>query len=149
MTAALQVSDDAHAWAFTEQRITQLCVDPASCRLESWTLQASFIVRIGVPFQYSSADGTSRRIDPENPVEVAPLLALVGTSVDSLIVTRAGSLALTLSDGSSLAIDSHPTYEAFEVQGGGALEGMGYLASPGGGPPWGRSRTRLSKRDDG
>ena len=98
MTAALQVSDDAHAWAFTEQRITQLCVDPASFRLESWTLQAS-----------SSADGTSRRIDPENPVEVAPLLALVGTSVASLIVTRAGSLALTLSDGSSLAIDSHPT----------------------------------------
>ena len=144
MTAALQATDDVHSWSFTEQRITQICVDPASCRIESWTLHGSFVLRFGVPFEYVSPEGTSRRIDPERPLEVAPLLPLIGTSVTSLVVTRAGTLALSIADGSSLRVESHPQFEAFEVQGGGALEGMGYLASPGGASPWGRSRIRPS-----
>ena len=29
-----------------------------------------------------------------------------------------------------------PRYEAWQVQGGGALEGLAYVARPGGGAPW-------------
>jgi hypothetical protein len=45
-------------------------------------------------------------------------------------------LRLEFGDGSSLDSAPHPRLEAWEVQGGGALEGMAYRSRPGGGVPW-------------
>jgi hypothetical protein len=137
MSATLDESYERHVWTLSGHRVTQVCVDPSSCRLQAWSLQASLEIRFGVPFQLVLADASSREIDPEAPEQVAPLLTSIGREVLRLTVTRSGSLELRLSDGSVISVDSHPRYEAFEVVGGGALEGMGYLASPGGGSPWG------------
>ena len=136
MSATLDESHERHIWTLSGHRVTQVCVDPDSCRLQAWSLQASLEIRFGVPFQLVLADASSREIDPEAPEQVAPLLTAIGREVLRLTVTRSGSLELRLSDGSVISVDSHPRYEAFEVVGGGALEGMAYLATPGGGSPW-------------
>ena len=137
MSAHLEELDDRHVWRLSGHRVTQLCVDPSSCRLQSWSLQASLEIRFGVPFQLVLVDGSSREIDPEAPEQVAPLLTTIGREIARLTVTRSGSLEVRLSDASVIAVDSHPRYEAFEVQGGGSLEGMSYRANPGGMSLWG------------
>lgn len=135
MTATLDQSPDAHSWRFDGHRITQLCVDIGSVRLQSWSLQASLEVRVSVPFLLGEAGMATRAIDPGEPEELAPLLTLVGRTLDALRVTRTGAMTILFSDGTEIEVASHDRYEAFEVQGGGALEGVGYLARPGGGSP--------------
>lgn len=136
MSASLEETFDRHAWTFENQPVTQLCVHRASCRLESWTLQAMLEIRLNAPFRFSLPDGTSRTIDPEATEQVAPLLTLIGRAVAYMTVTRVGSLEVGFGDGSVLSAESHPRYEAFQVNGGGALEGLQYLARSGGGAPW-------------
>ena len=136
MSASLEETFDQHAWTFENQPVTQLCVHRTSCSLESWTLQALLEIRLSAPFRLSLPDGTSRAIDPEASEQVAPLLTLIGRAVTYLTVTRAGSLEVGFGDGSVLSTESHLRHEAFQVNGGGALEGLQYLARPGGGVPW-------------
>ena len=136
MAASLEETFDRHAWTFENQPVTQLCVHRTSCSLESWTLQALLEIRLSAPFRLSLPDGTSRTIDPEATEQVAPLLTLIGRAVTYLTVTRAGTLAVGFGDGSVVSTESHVRYAAFQVNGGGALEGMQYLARPGGGVPW-------------
>jgi hypothetical protein len=61
---------------------------------------------------------------------------MIGREILHLTVAKSGSLSLRLSDGSTIDIDSHSRHAAFEVNGGGSLEGVAYLARPGGGSPW-------------
>jgi len=137
MSASFDELDDRHVWTLEGHRITQVCVDLSSCRLQSWSLQASLEIRFGVPFQLAFVDGTRREIDPEQPEQVAPLLTLVNRELLQLVVTKDGSIEARMSDGSVLTAISHRRHEAFAVSGGGALEGLVYVARPGGGSPWG------------
>lgn len=137
MAAKLDDSYDRHEWTLRDHRITQLCVDPGACRMQSWTLQDSLEIRLGARFRLTLFDGTSREIDPELPEQLAPLLTMVGREIVHMVVTRSGSLSVRLSDGSLIEIDSSSRYEAFQVNGAGALEGITYIAQPGGGSPWG------------
>jgi hypothetical protein len=118
--------------------VTQIAVDLRSARIQSWALDASLELRFGAEFVLRLADGTERRIDPDYPEQLAPLLTLLNRVIGTLIVSRRGELEVSFSDGTEIRIASHPTLEAFEVQGGGALEGMTYVAVPGGGVPWAR-----------
>ena len=136
MTATLTESEERHDWTLGGHRITQLCVDPDACRIQSWSLRESLEIRFAVSFRLTLADGTTREIDPERPEELAPLLTMIGREILSLTVTKLGSLSLRLSEGSTIEIDSHARYAAFEVSGGGSLEGLAYVAQPGGGSPW-------------
>ena len=52
------------------------------------------------------------------------------------VITVTGQLMIQFGDGSSIAIEPHLRVEAWEIQGGGALEGLAYLCQPGGGMPW-------------
>lgn len=135
--AYLLKSDDPRTWDLTGYRATQLRFDAESFRVEAWTLSATFDVRIGTPFQFTDVNGVTIELDPENSLSLAPLLALVGNELQSLTVTRIGGLTLQFADGARLVVSSHPAFEAWEVRGGGALEHVGYLASPGSGSPWG------------
>ena len=135
--AQLSDSGDAQTWDLTGYRVTQLVVDPASVRLQAWTLAATLEVRFGAPFHVRRPGGEHIELDPERSRELAPVLQFVGAELASLTVTRGGALSLALADGARLEVESHPVYEAFEVRGSGALEQVGYLASPGGGSPWG------------
>ena len=137
MSATLDESYDRHAWTLKGHRLTQLCVDPGSCRLQSWSTDSTLEIRLGVPFELRLADGSAREIDPEAPEQIAPLLTVIHREIVHLIVSRTGSLEVQLGDGSVISVDSHADYEAFEVDGTGELESLNYLANPGGGSPWG------------
>jgi hypothetical protein len=126
MTAELHDAGDRHEWTLAGHRVTQLCVELASVRLHAWSLQASLDIRIATAMTVREADGIDRVLDPRAPEQLAPLLTLVGRELTALTVDRQGVLTLALSDGTSLRVESRTRPEAFEVQGGGALEGLEY-----------------------
>ena len=136
MSATLEATPEQHVWTFEEHRLTQLVVEQGAVRLATWTLQASAEIRLDTPFRFVEADGTARRMDPEEPEQLAPLLTLVGRTVMALAVTRAGELEVGFGDGSRISAWPHPRHEAWHVAGGGALEGMAYQCLAGGGVPW-------------
>ena len=138
MTARVSETPNEHRWTLEGHRITQLSLDLTSFRFLTWTLDASAEVRLASPFTFREPDGVERIIDPEEPEQVSPLLSLLGRNIDVLVATRQGELTLAFGDGSSLRALPHPRTDAWEVQGGGALEGMAYRCAPGGGVPWGR-----------
>src|SRR5215217_5988159 len=137
MSASVEHSDDKHVWTFTAHRVTQLHIAAGGWRLESWSLHDWFEVKVNVPFRLTLADGSHTDLDPATPTLAAPLLALIGREIVRLVVTLAGSLDVSLSNGARLVVASHPRRQAFEVNGGGALEGMEYVARVGGGLVWG------------
>jgi Family of unknown function (DUF6188) len=136
MTATLDERPDRHVWTLHDHRVTQLAVELGAVRLATWTLHASLDVRLGAPFTLRQADGIERRIDPDEPEQLAPLLTLVGRWLETFTATDAAELELTFSDGTVLGSRPHPRDEAWQVQGGGGLEGLAYVARPGGGAPW-------------
>lgn len=136
MTAELDRTPERHRWTLGGQRVTQLSVDLTSVRLHAWSLQASLDVRLSAPFELRQADGESRLADPRAPEQLAPLLTLVGRALETITVEAEGRLTVALSDGTVLTAEAHPRVEAFDVRGGGALEGLEYRVPPGGGVPW-------------
>jgi hypothetical protein len=119
-----------------DHRVTQLAVELGAVRLVTWSLHASIDVRLGTAFTLRQADGVERATDPDEPEQLAPLLTLVGRSIETLTVTRGAELLLTFSDGTVLYAGPDPRYEAWQVQGGGGLEGLSYVSRPGGPSPW-------------
>jgi hypothetical protein len=136
MAAELENLKDQHAWTLSDHRVTQLCVETTSCRLQSWSLQESIEVRFASSFDLMLADGTTRRIDPTAHEQLAPLLTLVGRALLQLVVSRSGDLELRLSDGTVIEARTRSTRASFEVNGAGALEGMSYICGVAGGPLW-------------
>ena len=137
MNAQLIESTDEHHWVLLDHKITQVMVELRSFRLQSWSLDGSTDIRFGAISRLRLAAGAERALDPTAPDGLAPLLGLVGHSLRSLTVTRAGVLVVTFSDGATLEVHPHPRTAAWEVQGGGVLEGMSYVCAPGGGALWG------------
>ncbi len=137
MHAVLEETPDRHQWTFQDLRVTQLLVDPGSFRIQAWHLSAQIELRLGVPFAFRDLDGRSRVVDPEAPEQVAPLLTLVGRSVDAAMISRSGALAIRFGDGSTIDIEPHDQFEAWEIQGTGELAEVNYLCGVGGGSPWG------------
>ena len=131
MNAQLIESDDEHHWVLLDHRVTQLVIDRSSIRIQTWSLDGSADVRLAAPFLAHPASGAVRRIDPADTEQLAPCLALVGLGVRSVTVTRTGTLTLAFSDGSSIAVSPDPRRPAWDVQGGGILEGMAYAGQPG------------------
>ena len=136
MSATFEEHDGRHCWTLHDHRVTQLVVELGAVRLVTWTLDASLDIRLGTAFTLRQADGLDRPTDPDEPEQLAPLLTLVGRWAETLTVTADAELVLTFSDGTLLTARPDPRYEAWQVQGGGALEGLAYVARPGGGAPW-------------
>ena len=136
MSAEVVLSPEEHRWTLAGHRITQLAVDQTSVRFQTWTLQASAEIRLVASFVFREPDGFERRIDPAEPEQVAPLLSLLGRTIEIVVVSRSGHLELTFGDGSLIGCAPHPRVEALELQGGGAFEGMAYRCEAGGGAPW-------------
>jgi hypothetical protein len=90
-----------------------------------------------VPFLYREPDGRELTIDPDRSETVVPLLGLLGRELRTIHVTRQGQLTAAFGDGSSLVVEPHPTYEAWEATGDGELEEMKYLCGSPGESPWG------------
>jgi hypothetical protein len=135
MSATLDELPDRHVWTFHDHRVTQLAAELGSCRLLTWTLQASTEIRLGADFTLRQADGVERTVDPDEPEQFAPLLTLVGRALESLTVLRRGELIAAFSDGTIVTAGAHPRREAWSIQGGGGLEGLAYRCEPGGRVP--------------
>ncbi len=131
MNAQLIESEDEHHWVLLDHRVTQLVIDRASIRLQTWSLEGSADIRLAGPFALQLASGVTRHIDPIDTERLAPCLAMVGLGVRSVTVTRNGTLTLELTDGSTIAVAPDPRRSAWDVQGGGILEGMAYAGQPG------------------
>src|SRR5687767_15945333 len=99
MSAEVSLSPDEHRWVLSGHRVTQLAVDLTSFRFQTWTLEASAEIRLSVAFTFHEPDGVQRRLDPDEPEQLAPLLSLLGRSIELIVVTRRGGLMLAFGDG--------------------------------------------------
>jgi len=131
VNAQLIESDDEHHWVLLDHRVTQLVIDRSSIRIQTWSLDGSADIRLAAPFVVHLASGAARHIDPADTERLAPCLALVGLGVRSVTVTRMGTLTLAFSEGSAIPASPAPRRHAWDVQGGGILEGMAYAGQPG------------------
>jgi hypothetical protein len=131
VTSTLFETPDEHYWLLADQRVSQLIVERTSVRVQSWGLEGSIEIRISAPFALTLPTGGSRRLDPAEPERLAPLLALVGHLLKSLVVNRDGALTIEMREGAKIEAESSGRAGAWEVQGGGALEGVGYESGGG------------------
>ncbi len=136
MQASLIQSADEHHWVLLDHRVTQLAVDVRSLRLLTWSLDGSAEVRVAAPFTLRAVGGGERTLDPVETLALGPVLALLRRRVASLTVSRGGELTVEFGDGSALVVRPDARMEAWELQGGGTLEGMAYRCPPGGGIEW-------------
>jgi hypothetical protein len=137
MRASLLESPDEHHWVLLDHRVTQLTVEAHALRLYSWALDGSTEARIAAPFTLRlTTGGGERTLDPVETPALAPVLALLRRRLASLTVTRDGELTLEFDGGMALTVRPSPRHDAWELQGGGALEGMAYRCPAGGGRPW-------------
>lgn len=137
MSASVEERGDAHEWTLEGHRLSELAVDREGLRLQSWSMSESVHLRVLVPFRYAQADGSDRAIDPHEPEQLSPLLSLLGRLVTGATVHADGTLRVRFGDGSTLTCAPDARRDAWELQGAGALEGLGYRAPAGGGVPWG------------
>lgn len=126
MGATLIESSDEHHWVLLDHQVTQLVVESASLRIQTWALDASAEIRCAAPFALRQSSGAERTLDPSETETLAPLLTLLRRRLESITVTRDGELTAGFSGGTSLVVPSGRRTPAWEVQGGGALEGMSY-----------------------
>lgn len=136
MHASLLPTDDEHHWVLLDHQVTMLAVDPRAVRLQTWSLDGSTEVRVAAPFTLRVAGSAERTLDPFETLTLAPTLALLRRRLASLTITRAGELTAAFADGGALVVAPDRRSVAWEVVGGGALEGMSYRAPMGGEPLW-------------
>ena len=129
VTATLIESPDEHHWVLLDHQVTQLVVEVGSFRLQTWALDASAEIRCASLFTLRQASGAERVIDPAETETLAPVLSLLRRRLESITITRGGDLTAEFSGGLGLAIGGRRRTPAWEVQGGGALEGMSYSGS--------------------
>ena len=129
MSATLIESPDEHHWVLLDHQVTQIVVDASSFRVQTWSLDGSAEIRCSAAFVLRQSSGAGRTIDPAETETLAPILALLRRRLESITITRDGELTAAFSGGVSLAIQAGRRAAGWEVQGGGALEGMSYSGS--------------------
>jgi hypothetical protein len=136
MGATLIESPDEHHWVLLDHQVTQLVFDASSFRIQTWSLEGSAEIRCSAPFTLRQFSGSERTMDPTQTETLAPLLSVLRRRVESLTITRDGELTVAFSGGLSIVVSaprasgtSGGRAAGWEVQGGGALEGMSYPGS--------------------
>jgi hypothetical protein len=122
-------SPDEHHWVLLDHQVTQIVVDGSSFRVQTWSLEGSAEIRCSAPFTLRQSSGAERTIDPAETETLAPILGLLRRRLESITITRDGDLTVTFSGGTSLVVGHGRRATGWEVQGGGALEGMSYTGS--------------------
>jgi hypothetical protein len=136
MGATLIESPDEHHWVLLDHRVTQIVIDASSFRVQTWSLEGSAEIRCSGPFSLRQVSGAERVIDPAETETLAPILALLRRRLESLTITRDGELTAAFSGGTNVVVGGGRRTAAWEVHGGGALEGMSYIgALPSGAEP--------------
>jgi hypothetical protein len=137
MRAQLIESEQEHHWVLLDHRITSLSFDAQSVRIASWSLDSSAEIRLVAPFSLRiTSDGADRTLDPSHTESLAPVLALMRRPLTSITVSHDGELAIELDGGTRIVARPHSRIDAWDVQGGGTLEGLLYRCMAGGGRSW-------------
>lgn len=136
MHASLIPTDDEHHWVLLEHQVTALTIDTRALRFQTWSLDGSTDVRVAAPFTLRLGGAAERALDPIETLTLGPALGLLRRRLASLTVTRAGELTAGFADGGALVVAPDRRAVAWEVQGGGSLEGMAYRAPVAGESLW-------------
>lgn len=126
MGATLIESPDEHHWVLLDHQVTQIVVDAGSFHVQTWSLDGSAEIRCSASFTLRQSRGAERTIDPAETETLAPVLTLLRRRLESITITRDGELTAAFSGGASVVVRSGRRGAGWEVQGGGALEGMSY-----------------------
>ncbi len=132
MLASLIDSPDEHHWVLLDHRLTQLVFETQAVRFQSWSLDGSAEVRLSAPFTLRQPGGAERLLNPADTTTLAPLLALVRRRLTSITIASDGELVADLEGGLSIVAPPSRFADAWEVQGGGALEALSYRCLSGG-----------------
>ena len=136
MHASLIPTDDEHHWVLLDHQVTALTFDPRALRFQTWSLDGSTDVRVAAPFTPRLGGAAERTLDPIETLTLAPALALLRRRLASLTITRAGELTAEFADGGAIVVAPDRRAVAWQVHGGGALEGMAYEAPVAGDSLW-------------
>ena len=126
MQASLIQSPDEHHLVLLDHRVAQLNFDVQSVRLQTWSLDSSTELRLTAPFTLRQPAGAVRSFDPLETATLGPVLALLRRRMASLTFSADGELTAEFDGGLSLHARPSARGEAWEVQGGGTLEGLAY-----------------------
>jgi Family of unknown function (DUF6188) len=124
-------------WTITglHGREVTMCNIDYAFTLVFWALdQPGAELRVEMPFELSEPDGRRWQLDPERSRrDLGPAIDCFGKTVSQLFVDRQdGRLDLAFSDGTRLAVEPHPKFEAWGLTGPGTLK---LVCMPGGGEP--------------
>ena len=128
MAAILEHQPTMSRWLLplADERVIWCCVDYAV----SFGTQNGISIRIEQPFVYTNASGIEYLIIPEeDPVRVAPVLAVARLFVREGYAYSDGHLAVTFSDGSTIGVPATQDYEPWELTG---PDGLKVISVPGG-----------------
>jgi hypothetical protein len=128
MAVSLEHQPSMGRWRlpFANERVTWCCVDYAF----SFSTQSQILVRIEQPFVYTSADGVEQLIVPEeDPVRLAPALAIARLSARDGFAYEDGHLEVTFSNSSTIGVPGTQDYEPWELTG---PNGLKVVSVPGG-----------------
>lgn len=126
MGATLIESPDEHHWVLLDHQVTQISVDVAGLRIQTWSLEASAEVRCASRFTFRHGSGAERILDPADAETLAPVLGLIRRRLESITVSRDGDLTVAFSGGVVIVASRARAGAGWEVHGAGALEGMSY-----------------------
>lgn len=133
MQASLIESEDEHHWVLLEHRVTEISLSTKVVRLRTWSLDASVEISLSSPFQLRLESGAVKSMDAARPESLSPLLAFLGSAVQSITVARDGEMTVELG-GAVIQAALDPRLVSWELLGGGVLEGMSYRGAPGQNP---------------
>jgi len=123
-------SQDGWTLAIGGWTITRLYFDPyaVGVAINGGTGDA-FHAYIEASFTYRDADGSEQLFAPgEGAPTLAPLLSLLNRTVETVRVSRDGTLLIAFSDGTRISVPPDPDYEAWN----GGLDEIGFISTPGG-----------------
>lgn len=111
---------------FDNERVSWCGIDYAF----SFSTQGEILVRIEQPFVYTSANGVEHLLLPEeDPVRLAPVLAIARLSARDGFAYEDGHLEVTFSDSSTIDVPGTQDYEPWELTG---PTGLKVVSVPGG-----------------
>lgn len=90
-------------------------------------------VRIGCPFSFRSGADSCQLDAERNPAGLGPVLSVVHKAVAHLTISKDGNLAISMTDGSRVAVCPDPDYEAWSIAANVGLKGLNVVCLPGGG----------------
>lgn len=111
------------------------CVVDHAFSLEAFRDDDVVTLRIGGPFTVTAGNGVKHVLDPSEPANLGPAIALVRALVRRARASAEGRLGLVFDDGREVVIEPNEDFEAWELVG---PKGAKAVCSPGGGvSTWG------------